>query len=600
MKRYSAFTLACSGSRLNSDFRLTRHWFPLFAGLAMIASLGCQSSNVSRSLLTDSLTDSASLPSVPRRNAEIKTLEAASQPEYRVVDEAKSPAPQHAKRLVALPTTAQYDVKALRPPLVSKPVFQSGQGSGTSAGRSLPQQPNTYQYPATNPPGQQSQFTLPQTGQLAYPPLPRFQQAQFQQSQIQIPQPAYQLQQPGLQTGIPLPNFAQPSVPQPGFGQPVQPGFFPNPNLAGQNLPSIPQPELLDLDVFIPQNPSGRLSVGGTVSSDNSLLGQVILEEHDFDFRAWPRTPSEIFSPSAWRGGGQRFRLEAVPGADLERYLVSWSNPYLRGTETSLSLSAYLFERQYFDYEERRLGGRISVGRRLSQYLTFTAGLRLEDVEIDNPRVNTSSQLNAALGESDLFLGSVGFTYDNRVLPYLTGVGTYFSATFTQAFGDFDYSRGELEFRNHQKIFARPDDSGRHIIGFRSILGFSGNSTPVFENFFAGGISTLRGFDFRGVSPIEGDVRVGGEFQWLNSLEYTFPVTADDLVRGALFVDFGTVEEDVELNSENFRVAPGLGLRVHLPFAGLGAPLSFDFAFPISTAEGDDEQSFSFFIGAIR
>ena len=122
----------------------------------------------------------------------------------------------------------------------------------------------------------------------------------------------------------------------------------------------------------------------------------------------------------------------------------------------------------------------------------------------------------------------------------------------------------------------------------------------MFENFYAGGISTLRGFDFRGVSPIDGDARVGGEFQWLNSLEYTFPVTADDLVRGALFVDFGTVEEDIELNSENFRVAPGFGLRVHLPFAGLGAPLSFDFAFPVSTAEGDDERIFSFFIGAIR
>ena len=186
------------------------------------------------------------------------------------------------------------------------------------------------------------------------------------------------------------------------------------------------------------------------------------------------------------------------------------------------------------------------------------------------------------------------------MLPYLTGLGTYFGLTFTQAFGDFDYSRGELEFRNHQKVFARPDDSGRHVIGFRSVLGFTGGSTAVFENFFAGGLSSLRGFDFRGVSPLDGGVRVGGEFQWVNSLEYTFPLTADDLIQGALFVDFGTVEESIEISSENFRVAPGLGLRVHLPWAGLGAPLSFDFAFPIANAEGDDEKIFSFFIGAVR
>ena len=122
----------------------------------------------------------------------------------------------------------------------------------------------------------------------------------------------------------------------------------------------------------------------------------------------------------------------------------------------------------------------------------------------------------------------------------------------------------------------------------------------MFENFFAGGLSTLRGFDFRGVSPLDNGVRVGGEFQWINSLEYTFPVTADDLIRGALFVDFGTVEDEIEISSDNFRVAPGFGFRVHLPFAGLGAPLSFDFAFPVSTAEGDDEKFFSFFIGAVR
>ena len=557
----------------------------------MIVSLGCQSANVGQTLLTDStLTGNNTLPAFDF---------AENRPPGNRTS-ANSPSSNLSQRH-----------------LVSKPIVQGGQGSGTTG---------TYPYPAANSPGQGPQLNAFQGGrQNTNPPVSPFRQAQFQQSQVQIPEQAFQLLEPGLQTGVGQPNlaqpgfaqqgfaqqgFAQPNFAQPGFAQPgfgqsgigqqVQPGFFPNPNLAGQNFSSVQQPEFLDLDVFIPQNPSGRLSVGGTVSSDNSVLGQLILEEHDFDFRAWPRSPSEIFSPRTWRGGGQRFRAEAVPGDDLQRYLISWSDPYFRGTETSLSLSAFLFERDFFDYDERRIGGRISVGRRLSQFVSLNAGLRLEDVDIDNPRVNTSPQLNAVLGDSDLFLGSIGIVYDNRVLPYLTGVGTYFGATFTQAFGDFDYSRGEIEFRNHQKIFARPDDSGRHIIGFRSILGFSGNSTPVFENFFAGGLSTLRGFDFRGVSPIEGDVRVGGEFQWINSLEYTFPVTADDLIRGALFVDFGTVEEDIELNSENFRVAPGLGLRVHLPFAGLGAPLSFDFAFPIATAEGDDEKIFSFFIGAVR
>ncbi len=468
----------------------------------------------------------------------------------------------------------------------------------------------TYQYPATNPPGQPPlQIGTPQNG---------FQlQNQFQNTLPNQPAIQYQPQPPN---GIPPFNVpGQGTLLGQGYGlnQPVQTplsGSFGNnqsgvvppttiPPQVGTGLlqPPLQQPQMLDLDVFIPQNPSGRASIGGTYSSDNKLVGQIILEEHDFDLLNPPRNFREAFtSPYAWRGGGQRFRLEAVPGTDLQRYLVSWSDPYFRGSDTSLSLSGYLFDRDYYDWDERRVGGRINFGRRLSQFLSVNAGLRMESVKIDDPRLLTSPQLNANLGTSNLFLANLGLVYDDRVFPYLTGVGTYLGLTFNQAFGDYSYSRGEVDFRNFRTLFARNDQAGRHVLGFRSKLGFTGGDTPVFENFIAGGVTSFRGFDFRGISPINGGVKVGGEFQWLNSVEYTFPITNDDMIYGSAFVDFGTVEQDIKIESDNFRVAPGLGLRVHLPWAGLGAPLSFDFAFPVSTANGDEEKSFSFFVGLIR
>ena len=122
----------------------------------------------------------------------------------------------------------------------------------------------------------------------------------------------------------------------------------------------------------------------------------------------------------------------------------------------------------------------------------------------------------------------------------------------------------------------------------------------MFENYFAGGFSTMRGFDFRGASPVEGGARTGGRFQWLNSLEYMFPLTADDMIKGVVFCDFGTVEQEIEINSDNFRVAPGFGFRIHMPAAGIGAPLAFDFAFPVANADTDEEQVFSFYLGVLR
>ena len=434
--------------------------------------------------------------------------------------------------------------------------------------------PATYQYPATYPPGAAT-FDSPSV--VGFRPQNSFQSqtAPLQQPVIQPPV----IVLPGQNNLPQAQQFHQVPAPNPNF---ANPGDF------------------LDIDVFVPQNPTGRLSVGGTYGSDNGLVGQFILDEKDFDIHNWPRNVQECFGPRAWRGGGQHFRAEIVPGNELERYLVSWSNPYFRNSDYSLALSGYYFNRQYFDWDEQRVGGRVSVGRILSNYLSLTAGLRMESVTIDNPRVGTSTQLNNVLGNSNLFLGSIGLIYDSRVNPYLTSIGSYLGLTFRQAFGDYSYSRGEIDFRNHRQIYSRPDGTGSHTLGYRTKLGFSGSSTPVFETFFAGGLSTLRGFDYRTVSPIEGGVRVGGDFQWLNTVEYQFPITADDMIQSVLFVDFGTVEESVKLTSENFRVAPGVGLRVNSPFAGIGAPLAFDFAFPVATAPGDDKQTFSFFIGLLR
>ena len=411
-----------------------------------------------------------------------------------------------------------------------------------------------------------------------------------------------------LQPAPPPPSQLLPNQLQPGQVPiyPAQPGQIYSPVVpvpqGQQGLVPMGPDNTVDLDVIVPPSTgTGKLRVGGTYGTDNGLVGQIIIDERDFDITRFPRNFRDLASPGVFKGAGQHFRLEVVPGQDLERYLVSLSFPYFRNTDWSLGLSGYYFDRQFFDWDEQRAGGRVSLGRRLNEFLSINADLRLENVEIDNPRVGTSPQLNTDLGNHDLYIASLGLVYDDRVQQFLTTEGTYLGLTFRQGFGDYDFSRGEIDFRNHELIYQRPDGSGRHTIGYRTKLGFSGSDTPVFENFFGGGMTSLRGFEFRGISPIDGGVRVGGEFQWLNSLEYFFPLTQDDMIYGTMFVDFGTVEENIELTSGNFRVAPGLGLRVNLPFAGMGgAPFNIDFAFPVETGTGDEEQTVSIFIGVMR
>ena len=188
---------------------------------------------------------------------------------------------------------------------------------------------------------------------------------------------------------------------------------------------------------------------------------------------------------------------------------------------------------------------------------------------------------------------------DTRDIPFQPTQGYYFEAAFEQVFGSFDYSKFDLDLRRYFLLAERPDGSGRHTLGFSNKLGISGEETPIFENYFAGGFSTLRGFDFRRASPQELGVTTGGRFQFLGSAEYLFPITADDMVKGVAFVDYGTVEEDIEIESEDFRVAVGLGLRVNIPALG-PAPIALDFAVPIAREETDEIRGFSFFMGVSR
>jgi outer membrane protein insertion porin family len=358
--------------------------------------------------------------------------------------------------------------------------------------------------------------------------------------------------------------------------------------------------ERADVDVYVTETQTGRFNFGGAYNSENGIVGQFTIDEKNFDITRWPRNFGEIIDGKAWRGGGQTFRLELVPGANLERYLVSITEPNLLGSDISFSASAYLYDRNYYDWDEHRAGGKFSIGRRLTPYLSINSGVRLESVTVDNPRLDTSTELNNSLGTSNLYIGNVGIVRDTRDSVVQATTGSLFSMNYSQAFGDYSYSRGDLDLKTYRLLYQRPDGSGRHTVSFGTKLGFTGNSTPIFENYFAGGFSTLRGFDFRGASPLQGGVRVGGEFQWLNTVEYTFPLTASDNVKGVLFCDYGTVEEDIEITADNFRVAPGFGFRLSMPGAGIGAPLAFDFAFPVASAEGDDEKIFSFYLGVLR
>ena len=354
--------------------------------------------------------------------------------------------------------------------------------------------------------------------------------------------------------------------------------------------------------IIIPQvqeTQTGRFSVGVGVNSDAGVLGNIVLEEQNFSIFNWPNRPSDIIYGNAFRGDGQHFRIEAVPGNELQRYTVTFHEPYLFDTPFSFGTNGFYYTRFFEDWRERRVGGNITSGYQVQPDLSLALTLRAEQVHLSHPRLPTPPEVAEVVGDNDLFTGKITLLQDTRDNAFLPTEGYMLELAYEQAFGEFTYPRGTVDARTYFLIHQRPDRSGRHVVSLRGRAGVTGNNTPVFERFFVGGTATLRGFDFRNASPVKDGTTVGGDFMLLGSVEYLLPITADDGLRMVFFVDVGTAEEDVELHSDTFRVSPGFGLRISVP--GMGpAPIALDFAFPVNRADFDDTRVFSFYMGFLR
>lgn len=357
-----------------------------------------------------------------------------------------------------------------------------------------------------------------------------------------------------------------------------------------------PAPDFVDIDIDVTEGRTGRLSFGAGINSNAGVVGNIVLQEDNFDILRFPRNWGDVLHGRAFRGGGQSFRMEAIPGTQVSRYTISWRTPYFLGTDFSFGVDGFYYNRFFENWTEDRTGGRISLGYIINRHWTAGAALRLESVRFrDFLRSPFTPQLYLDVaGRNFLSTAQFRISHDTRDSPFLPSQGHFLEFAYEQAFGEFTYPRFDLTGSQYFTLYERADGRGKHILQLRGETVWTGSGTPVFERLYAGGFQSFRGFAFRGVTPRENSFRIGGRFLLLGTAEYQFPITAGDAVRGVLFTDCGTVDTATTL--DKFRVTAGFGFRFTIPAMG-PAPLAFDFAWPILSEREDTEQVFSFYIG---
>ncbi|HTI50830.1 MAG TPA: BamA/TamA family outer membrane protein, partial [Planctomycetaceae bacterium] len=385
-----------------------------------------------------------------------------------------------------------------------------------------------------------------------------------------------------------------------------EPGNFgdqPQPVLpADPFFPDDQPPEYIPYEIHVTETQTGRLSFGVGVNSTMGVLGNITLQENNFDIMRPPTSLQDIIDGTAWRGGGQQFRIEANPGLYLSRYLASWTDPYFMDQNVMLGVSGQYFNRYFYNgrvtyWTETREGGTVKLGRQFSPYLSGTLTGKAENVNIKNPAVPTPADVTAVLGDNFLSTARASLVHDTRDSSFLPGSGHYLEAGYEQGIANFVYPKADLQARQYFLVKERPDGGSRQVIALSGTLAWTGNQTPFFERFYAGGFSTFRGFFAYGVSPRVAGFPVGGNFELLGSAEYLYPVTADNMIQIVTFSDFGTVDSSVTLDA--FRVSVGAGLRLTVPMMG-PVPIAIDFAVPVVRQPFDQTQVISFSTSLLR
>ena len=114
------------------------------------------------------------------------------------------------------------------------------------------------------------------------------------------------------------------------------------------------------------------------------------------------------------------------------------------------------------------------------------------------------------------------------------------------------------------------------------IEGAERDDVPADSRFYAGGASSVRGYEYQSIGAREGDTPLGGTDRFISSFEMRY--RTGGALGGALFYDAGYIGGG-ENADDTIRRALGVGFRFFTPMG----PLRADLAFPIDKRDGIDK-----------
>ncbi len=353
-------------------------------------------------------------------------------------------------------------------------------------------------------------------------------------------------------------------------------GFFESADI--QTKPTEVENEL-DLDVSLKERLTGALSVGGGWSSVDRLVGNVSV------------TQGNLF------GRGQQLRLAGSFGETIQRYDISFTEPWLFDLPLTAGFNLYYRARSQVDFRDYRIdnrGSQVRLGYPLIERIRGYLSYMYQDVKVYDVTSDAADIIKNREGvtyTSELTLSLVRDTRDNRWRPS-RGSRNKVSVEYAGGFigGDNYYVRYLGESSWHFPIWWKFVLSVRGLIGFQN--SFDGRELPVEELFTIGGDKTVRGFKRDSIGPRIGNQVIGGNKELVFNVELHFPLF--DPLAGLIFFDTGgAFAEEQPYDLDGMRMGAGVGVRFFTPMG----PIRLDWGRKLDRERGESPSEWHFAIG---
>ncbi len=359
----------------------------------------------------------------------------------------------------------------------------------------------------------------------------------------------------------------------------------------GVETPPVPgTSDQVDVNFKVKEKPTGAVTIGaGFSSSERLILSGSISQENIF-------------------GSGKHITAQISTSRINRNIALSYTNPYYTVDGVSRGFDVYdrrtdasLLGLGY--YTTDTVGGAVRYGFPLTEVdnLGFSLGAENTKLGVDNTSPLRYQEFVAAFGNSNTAIpGSVSWIRDQRDSALLPTKGTMIRASLEAGLpgGTLRYYKLSEQVQWYYPLSRVYTLMLNGEIGAAD--GTGGKPLPFYKNFFAGGVTSVRGYDAYSLGPRDSlDAILGGNKRLVGNAEVLFPMPgtgADRSMRLSVFLDAGQVYgADQKMDLSALRYSTGLSFMWNSPLG----PIRLSYGKPLNAKADDKIQHLQFQLGQV-